>query len=308
MRRLSDALEVQSVEVDRAGRSEEEQVGLEDEGGEASSDPAATPQFSDTEIAQAVARKAKALSRKMVEQLKLASGEEWRQVSASIQLIAVLALIRELRHLDKQKRWLATGQHLVEERDRRYLFDESIRYLLGSESQLLNAIDKTVDDDADETMQLRTLLVWQAWDLGDELTSRISLMWSADEKRRRLQANAVFLRLMPSVAKDQEASAELRDSIQRTLKRTPSASIQAEQWLGLHLAYGSSWSQGQQETDEFELGGYCRIPGLDDEPRIIMELDENNVGFWDFDDVRKFKRDRVVALKPMQQHGVASRL
>ena len=31
-----------------------------------------------------------------------------------------------------------------------------------------------------------------------------------------------------------------------------------------------------------------------------MELDQNNVGFWDFDDVRKFKRDRVVALTPMQ--------
>lgn len=300
MRRLSDGLEVQSVEVDRAGRSEEEQVGQEDEGDEESSGPVERPQFSDDEIALAVARKARALSRKMVEQLKLASQDESRQVGASIQLIAVLALIRELRHLDKQKRWRATGQDLVEARDRRYLLDESIRYLLGSESRLLEAIDKTIDDDADETMQLRTLLVWLAWDLGDELTAKISLMWGADEKRRRLQTNALFLRLMPSIAADQDASAELRESIQRTLKLTPSASIQAEQWLGLHLAYGSAWSLGQKESDEFELGGYCRIPSLDDEPRVIMELDQNNVGFWDFDDVRKFKRDRVVALTPMQ--------
>ncbi len=300
MRRLSDGLEVQSVEVDRAGRSEEEQVGQEDEGGEESSGPVERPQFSDAEIALAVARKARALSRKMVEQLKLASQDESRKVSASIQLIAVLALIRELRHLDKQKRWRATGQDLVEERDRRYLLDESIKYLLGSKSQLLDAIDKTIDDDADETMQLRTLLVWLAWDLGDELTAKVSLMWGADEKRRRLQTNAVFLRLMPSIAADQDASAELRESIQRTLKLTPSASIQAEQWLGLHLAYGSSWSLGQKEGDKFEIGGYCRIPGLDDEPRVIMELDQNNVGFWDFDDVRKFKRDRVVALTPIQ--------
>ncbi|WP_147288575.1 hypothetical protein [Pseudomonas aeruginosa] len=64
----------------------------------------------------------------MVEQLKLASQDESRQVGASIQLIAVLALIRELRHLDKLKRWRATGQDLVEARDRRYLLDESIRY------------------------------------------------------------------------------------------------------------------------------------------------------------------------------------
>ncbi|ELK4793145.1 hypothetical protein IPC426_19080 [Pseudomonas aeruginosa] len=300
MRRLSDGLEVQSVEVDRAGRSEEEQIGLEDEGGEEFISLVETPRFSDAEIAQVVARKARALSRKMVEQLKLASQDESRRVGASIQLIAVLALIRELRHLDKQKRWRATGQDLVEERDRRYLLDESIRYLLGSESQLFEAIDEIVNDDADETMQLRTLLAWLAWDLGDELTTNVSLMWGADEKRRRLQTNAVFLRLMPSIAADQEAGKELRESIQRTLKHTPSATIQAEQWLGLHMAYGSSWSQEQKETDELELGGYCRIHGLDDEPRVIMELDQNNVGFWDFGDVRKFKRDRVVGLMPIQ--------
>ncbi|MBG6332826.1 hypothetical protein I5I23_25535 [Pseudomonas aeruginosa] len=305
MRRLSDGLEVQSIEVDRTGRSEEEQVGQEDDGSEQTSEPVEKPQFSDAEIALAVARKARALSRKMVEQLKLASQDESRKVSASIQLIAVLALIRELRHLDKQKRWRATGQDLVEERDRRYLLDESIRYLLGSESRLLEVIDKTIDDNADETMQLRTLLIWLAWDLGDELTAKVSLMWGADEKLRRLQTNAVFLRLMPSIAADQGASAELRESIQRTLKTTPSASIQAEQWLGLHLAYGSSWSQGQKDIEEFELGGYCRVPSLDDEPRVIVELDQNNVGFWDFDDVRKFKRDRVVALMPTQPASYA---
>lgn len=296
LRRLSDGLEVQSVEVDRAGRSEEEQIGQEDEGSEEEIDPVEKQRFSDAEIALAVARKVRALSRKMVEQLRLASLDELRQVSASIQLIAVLALIRELRRLDKQKRWRATGQDLVEERDRRYLFDESIRYLLGSKSRLLDAIDKAVDDDADETMQLRTLLAWLAWDLGDELAIKVSLMWEADEKRRRLQMNAVFLRLMPAIAADQDASSELRESIQRTLKITPSAAMQAEQWLGLHMAYGSSWLLEQKESDKFELGGYCRVPNLDDEPRVIMELDQKNVGFWDFDDVRKFERDRVVAL------------
>ncbi|TRO31174.1 hypothetical protein EQ832_25105 [Pseudomonas sp. ALS1131] len=306
MRRLNDGIEVRSVEADRAGRSEEEQIGQEDDGGEETSDTVEKPQFTDAEIAQAVARKARALSRKMVEQLKLASQDETRKVSASIQLIAVLALIRELRHLDKQKRWRATGQDLVEEWDRRYLFDESIRYLLGSESRLLEVIDNTIDDDADETMQLRTLLVWLAWDLGDELTGKVSLMWDADEKRQRLQTNAVFLRLMPSIAADQDASAELRDSIRRTLKPTPKASVQAEQWLGLHLTYGSSWLQGQEEANEFELGGYCNIPGLDDEPRVIVELDQNYVGFWDFDDVRKFKRDRVVALMPARSTSYAS--
>lgn len=300
MRRLSDGLEIQSFEVDRAGRSEEEQVGQEDDGNGDTIGLVEKHQLPDVEIAQAVAGKARAMSRRMVEQLKLASRDESRKVSATIQLIAVLALIRELRHLDKQKRWRATRRDLVEARDRRYLLDESIRYLLGSNSQLLEALDKTINDVADETMQLRTLLVWLAWDLGYELAPKVSLTWGADEKRLRLQMNGVFLKLMPAIAADQDASAELRESILRTLKLTPSASVHAKQWLDLHLAYGSSWSLGQKESDEFNLGGYCKIPSMNDEPRIIIELDQNYVGFWDFDDVRRFTRDRAVALTPMQ--------
>lgn len=299
MRRLSEGLEVQGIEVDRAGRTEEEQVGQEDETPEDYVDnPAEKTRLSDAEIVQIVARKARSLCRKMVQQLELASLEESRQVVAPIQLIAVLALIRELRHLDKQKRWLATGQPLVEEFDRRYLLDESVRYLLGSQSRLLDVIDKAAGDSADETMQLRTLLVWLAWDLGDELRVEVSRIWEADEKLCKLQANAVLLALLPAIAADRQASTELRDSIQRTVKSTPVASMQAEKWLGVHMSYGTSWTVGSVESDQMEVGGYCQVPGLVDEPRIILELNQDVVGFWDFDQVRRFKRERVIALVP----------
>lgn len=299
MRRLSEGLEVQGIEVDRAGRTEEEQVGQEDETSDDYIDNSAEKtKLSDAEIVQIVARKARSLCRKMVQQLELASQEESRQVIAPIQLIAVLALIRELRHLDKQKRWLATCQPLVEECDRRFLLNESVRYLLGSQSRLLDVIDKAAGDSADETMQLRTLLVWLAWDLGDELTGEVSRIWDADEKLCKLQANALFLALLPAIAADRQASAELRDSIQRTVKSTPVASMQAEKWLGLHMVYGSLWTVGEVESEQMEVGGYCRVPGLFYEPRIILELSQDVVGFWDFDKVRKFERGRVIALVP----------
>lgn len=32
--------------------------------------------------------------------------------------------------------------------------------------------------------------------------------------------------------------------------------------------------------------------------RLILELNQDVVGFWDFDQVRKFKRERVIALMP----------
>jgi hypothetical protein len=169
---------------------------------------------------------------------------------------------------------------------------------LGSQSRLLDVIDKAAGDSADETMQLRTLLVWLAWDLGDELTVEVSCIWESYERLYKLQANAVFLALMPTIAADRQASTELRDSIQRTVKSTPVASMQAEKWLGLHMAYGTSWTVGEVESEQMEVGGYCRVPGLFDEPRVILEINQDVVGFWDFDQVRRFKRERVIALVP----------
>ncbi|MNG40721.1 hypothetical protein D3C84_1294480 [compost metagenome] len=64
------------------------------------------------------------------------------------------------------------------------------------------------------------------------------------------------------------------------------------------MAYGTLWTVGKVESDQMEVGGYCRVPGLVDEPRIILELNQDVVGFWDFDQVRRFKRERVIALAP----------
>jgi hypothetical protein len=213
-------------------------------------------------------------------------------------LIAVLALIRELRHLDKLKRWAATGLSFVEECDRRYLLDESLKYLLGSQTGLLDAIDEAAGDSADETMQLRTLLVWLAWDLGDELTDHVNLIWDFYERLPKLQANALFLALMPAIATDGQASTALHDSIQRTIKSTPVASMRAEKWLRRHMAFGASWSVGAQESEEMKVGGYCRVKGLFDGPRVVVEVSQDSVGFWDFSRTWKFMREHVVALVP----------
>ena len=90
-----------------------------------------------------------------------------------IQLIAVLALLRELRHLDKTKRWRQTGKSLVEEGDRRYLFDHCLGFLLSSRTGSLHVIDGATGENSEETTELIVLLLWLAWDLGLELTEQI---------------------------------------------------------------------------------------------------------------------------------------
>jgi hypothetical protein len=235
----------------------------------------------------------------MIDQLKLAATDETRQTGAVIQLIAVLALIRELRHLDKLKRWRSTGQSLAEAKDRRYLLDESIKYLLGSSSHLIDVADKAAGESTDEAIQLRVLLLWLAWDLGEELTEQIARIWDAAELRTKLQANAVFLKLMPQVAIDETGCSGLSDSIAKTVRETPESAMRASQWLERHLGFGAKWSQGFRDSSDLRIGGYCRIPGIVDEPHVVVELANGSVGLWDYGRVWRFQQSKAVPVAPL---------
>lgn len=300
LHRLSEGLETQIVETDKAGRTEEEQVGKDDAPAEVDpSDSESQPPttLTDSEIAVLVARRARALCRKMVQQLEAAAKDENRRTGAVIQLIAVLALVRELRHLDKTKRWRATGQPLVDERDRRSLLDESIRYLLGSTFHFIDVADKVAGGSTDEATQLRVLLLWLAWDLGEELTEQIARIWDAKELHAKLAANALFLKLMPDVVRDELAITGLKESIEKTVKTTPESARRAALWLQRHQSFGALCAQGLNDSGELHLGGYCRIPGIVEEPHVVVELDDRVVGFWVFDRVRQFERAKAVSLR-----------
>lgn len=297
MRRLSEGLDIAPVETDASGRTEEEQIGQE--GGDEKTGAEQilpTTSLSDVEIAKAVSSRARALMRKMVEQLKLAAKEGERRTSAVLQLIAVIALLRELRHLDKAPRWKNTGQLLVEVKDRQYLLEESLKYLLGSGTRLLDTIDDAVGANMDETIQLRVLLLWLAWDLGEELTEQIGRIWDAKELQAMLRANAMFLKLIPPIAADDSARADLEQSISRTVRPTPEAAQRAQKWLEHHWNFGLGWSKGFDTSNDVRLGGFCCVPGKVDEPHVILELSDSIVGFWDFDGIRKFEKSRVLGV------------
>lgn len=299
LRRLSEGLDAAPPGIDAAGLTEEERVGTE--GGEEGKPPESTlppTGLSDLDVAKAVARRARALTRRMVDQLRLASPDHTRRAAAALQLIAVIALVRELRHLDKTPRWKATGQLLVEERDRRYLLDESLRHLLGSASRMLEEIDGSGDADTEEGTQLRVLLLWLAWDLGEELTDQIGRIWDASELHVKLRANAMFLKLLPPVAEDSVARTELEQSISRTVRATPEAALRANSWFEGHMKYGAAWAKGVRDGESLRVGGYCRVPGKVDDPRVVLEVSDTVIGFWDYDRIWRFSRDRVVAVAP----------
>lgn len=298
LRRISEGLDRAPLETDGAGYSEEEQVGKEGE--EESSPPEPilpATTLSDLEVARAVSRRARALTRRMVDQLRLMTTDASRRASAVLQLIAVIALVRELRHLDKLPRWKKTGQLLVEERDRRYLLDESLKYLLGS-ARMLDEINVGIDGDTDEGSQLRVLLLWLAWDLGEELTEQFCRTLDPEDLNAKLRSNGTFLKLLPFIANDHRAIADLTTSIAHTVLEIPAAVVRANDWLDRHLRFGGEWANGFRQCDDLRVGGLCCVPGSVEEPRVVLELSNDRVGFWDFDRVRRFERTRVAGAIP----------
>jgi hypothetical protein len=301
LRRLSEGLETRSVETDSSGRTEEEQVGQDDvEGSDSTDSSQPAKQLVDLDIAKAVAHRARTLVKKMLLQLERAADDEDRRSSAVVQLIAVLALIRELRHLDRTPRWRKTGHALVQEEDRATLLDGSIAYLLGSTTHLIDWTDKAAGEVTDEGTQLRVLLLWLAWDLGDELTDKISRTWEADELRYRLLTNAMFTSLLPPIAYDRSARADLERSIAHTNSYTPQAVARATEWIQRHFRYGKSWSQELKETQDLHVGGFCRVRGQTGEPHVIIQLTSELVYFWDYEENRGFMRSRIVGVTPIK--------
>ena len=142
------------------------------------------------------------------------------------------------------------------------------------------------------------LLLWLAWDLGEELTDQLGRIWDAGELQAKLRANAMFLKLIPPIAQDAAARSELEQSISRTIRPSPEAALRASKWLVGHLKFGAAWARGVSDGTTLRVGGYCRVPGMVEEPRVVLEVSDSLVGFWDYDRIRSFARDRVVPVMP----------
>lgn len=307
IRRLGVGLEPGALETDQLGRTEEERIGQDDEHpGGPDGHPKHANTLSDIEIAKVVVRKARKLIARMLSQLERSVQDEDLRLAAVIQLVAVLALIRELRHLDKQSRWRRTGQLLVEEKDRRRLLEKSTTYLLGSKAGLLHRAEESIGAAFEEAGQLRVLLLWLAWDLGEELTDKINRFWAPEEIDRCARAKGFFLELLPEVMREPSEKEELERSISHTMRNTPADATHAQEWLDRHWSFGRRWS-APYSIDmvpplKIQIGDVCVHPGRKSpELRVAIRVDDQFVHLWDFDHQAGFRRDKVVCLSRSQR-------
>jgi hypothetical protein len=294
IRRLGLDPDIDHKNKDNHGRSEEELVGQDDE------TPPDAPQTSqslnDNQIAEIVASKARTLVRRMIGQLKLASNDNNKAEIAIVQLVAVIALLRELRRLRLAPRW-RLRQSFVNEVDCRALLDGAMAWLFGRNSMTLSQLVNAADEPLEEVSYLKSLLLWLAWDLGEELTDRISPLMDADELLGCVRSNAILFELFPSTATDSDELAELERSIRMTVMPTGEEAAKAAAWVTRHLKVGihvlESAENAANSDVPLRVGELVSVPGANPRRRrVITSVIGNEFSIWEFDGLRSFMRKR----------------
>lgn len=291
IRRLGIELERQPGTTDSRGRTEEESANQDDDDlpDAPIQDPAG---LSDAQIAEIVSRKARTLIRRMTTQLVAACKDQRRAQGAIVQLVAVLGLIRELRRLRLHSRW-RVAPSLVAEADRRDLLEAAISALLGRESRLLQVVVDQADENIEEVSFLRSLLLWLAWDLGEELTDRIGPLVDEEDAIRAVRANAVLYELLPAAASDLEEAAELERSVRMTVVPTGTEGARATNWIRHHLAVGLAVKDMSPEALKIKpgvaRGVLAMVPKSDPARlRVVSSVAGPEVTLWEFDGTRTF--------------------
>lgn len=291
IRRLGIELERQPGTTDSRGRTEEESANQDDDDlpKAPTQDPAG---LSDAQIAEIVSRKARTLIRRMKTQLVAACKDQRRALGAIVQLVAVLGLIRELRRLRLHSRW-RVAPSLVAKADRRDLLDAAMSALFGHGSRLLQVVVDQADEPIEELGFLRSLLLWLAWDLGEELTDRVGPLVEEEDAIRAVRANAVLYELLPAVAADLDETAELERSVRMTVVPTVTEGARATMWMRRLLAVGLAVREMSPEALQLKpglaRGELAMVPKSSPAClRVVCAVSGREVTLWEFDGPRTF--------------------
>nr|WP_315597683.1 hypothetical protein [uncultured Cupriavidus sp.] len=299
-RKIGEELQTQpTVPVDKSGRTEEEQINQDDEPEQSDDMPYVDAQaqaLQDAEIARRVAKKVTNLINRMLLKLTKADQPDTK-ARAVVQLIAVLSLVKELVRIERLPRWRMAREFLVPEADRRRFLDESMGCLFNSRTRLIDTLTDDTHAETEEAIQLRVLLLWLAWSIGDKVPESQFDAFDPNGQNEQLRAKAMFLALAPPVAGDAAASNELRRYTAATLRPNPLDAARADRWIRLANEFGLFWSRNLSDAPRIEVGGCC-IVGDGSYPRVVAEVHGELVGFWDFGSIRSFRQDFVMAVQP----------
>jgi hypothetical protein len=198
-------------EVDRYGRSEEEQVGADDEE-ETDGSRATLPDHQ--ELLRLCHSKVRTVVNRMASQIKAYQEGKQRLDQVLIRLLGVLAVLRELRACDARAPWVERGETTVPKEQRLRLLEEVMLNLFEGDASLLH-LEPIGSDFAtsDDIARLKGLVLWLAWDCGLTLNLQKPFNEHTDELNERLHRNAMVLALAQMMQSDEVVIDEARQSI-----------------------------------------------------------------------------------------------
>lgn len=198
-------------ELDRYGRSEEEQVGADDD---EATEAAQHSEEQQRQLIELCHSKVRTLVNRMASQFRSYTEGKQPLDAILVRLLGVLAVLRELRACDGRVAWVEKGTTTVPDELRLRLLEDCMLTLFEGESSLLR-LERLGDEfqHSDDVARLKGLILWLAWDCGLELDLRKPFMESAEQLADRLKQNAMVLALAQMIGTDEVATDEARQSI-----------------------------------------------------------------------------------------------
>lgn len=294
-RHIDVGVQAQARGLDRAGRTEEEQIGQDDEGEAPDCNPPQTRR-SDADIGEVVCRKVKGLFGKMAKAIRNAEAAS-PQATASIvvQLVAVLALVQELSRLENADRWRTAHIALFWNEDLGPLIDVALDHLFVSEAGV-HALGE--EETAEEVVHLIGQLLWAAWLLDIEWWSPPGSNLGLSEQEERALSNTRLVRLL-EMAHNNGVWAGIASQIERTLPPDPFALRNSRRWLEKHERI-SKWigalsrdSNCAPPSGRFSPGDIIDVPAQVDRLLVAIVVGDSFVQVTPGKDGRKFRPDRV---------------
>ena len=295
--RLGLSLKTSAEQLEETGPSEEEQIGKEDE-----VQPTLV-ELPKTDI-EVIQRKVKTLVNRMIKQLgKKASSSEQTHRPVE-QLLAVLAVMREIRAQDRRYP-LTEGQSLAPLEYRKQLLEGSIVALFGRKRKLFDSFTMAFEKDPEEDVsRLLGLLWWLAYDSGiDTQYLDIFPMGDPEQTHERLLNLAKLLEIAIASGDNNEAFKEAEHSICRTVPKTTRGVV--SKWIAYHLDWSrelskmllskNSWVNARS-PQVADIG--IAIREATQKLRLISGFDDRYIHFVEFGNKHfeiKFLRDKVIS-------------
>lgn len=203
-------------EIDRFGRTEEEQIGADDDpDGQITN---LTPE-KQADLLRVCHSKVRTIINRMVSQLKAFSEGKQPLTKVLVRLLGVLAVLRELRTCDGRVAWVAKGTTTVLRDQRLHLLEAVMLNLFERDPSTSNtsllSLEPLGEDfrESDDVARLKGLLLWLAWDCGLTMNLQKSFRESPEAGEQRLKQNAMVLALAQIILSDQAVIQEARQSI-----------------------------------------------------------------------------------------------